>query len=348
MKKYLIPFMALPLFLASCGQAERPSAEGLHEDIIPVEILPLDRQASVQQIKTSGVFTTDNEAVLSFKNGGVVSKVYVKEGDAVKAGQVLATLNPTEINASVRQAKLSEEKAQRDYERARKLYQDSVATLEQFQNAETALHIAQEQLRAANFNQGQSSIRAEADGYVLKRFVNDGQIVGPGTAVLQVNATGNSTWQLKVGVSDAQWAAIAIGDTALLSSTVFEDEVTAVVYKKTEGIDPASGVFNVMLKVVSPTNKLKIGAGMFAEATIKTRKQAAYWHIPYDAILDGDAGAASVFITNDNKTAKRVQVKIANVQQKQVEVSSGLEGANSLIISGSAYLTDGSPIKVVK
>jgi len=348
MKNYPILFFALPLFWMSCGRSEQQSAEGLHEDTIPVAILPLDRRQSGQQINTSGVFTTDNEVVLSFKNGGVVNKVYVKEGDAVKPGQLLATLNPTEINTSVNQAKLSEEKALRDYERARQLYRDSVATLEQLQNAETALHIAREQLRAANFNQGQSSIRAEAAGYVLKRLVNDGQVVGPGTSVLQINQTGNADWQLRVGLSDKQWAAIRLGDSATVFSPVFEKGISAVVYKKAEGVDPASGVFTAMLKIISPTDQLKIGSGMFAQATIKTRKQSAFWHIPYDAILDGDSGEASVFITNDNKTAKRVEIKIENIQQDQVEVSSGLEDAKSLIISGSAYLTDGSPIKIMK
>ncbi len=348
MKKFPLVFFVVSMLAASCSNGVKQSAEGFKEDTIPVKLISLNLQVSGERVKTSGVFTTDNEAVLSFKNGGVVSRVYVKEGDAVKAGQLLATLNPTEIDASVAQAKLSEDKAKRDYERARKLYQDSVATLEQFQNAETAYRVAQEQLRAANYNYNQTSIYAESAGFVLKRFVNDGQVVGPGTAILQVNPTGGSHWQLKVGVSDQQWAAISLGDSAWISSDVFDKPIAAVVYKKSEGIDPASGVFNVMLKVAEPTASLQIGAGLFAQATIQTHKQSNHWQIPYDAILDGDAGAAAVFITNDNKTAQRVDIKIENVQQDLIEVSSGLEHAKSLIISGSAYLTDGSPIKVVK
>ncbi|WP_134091034.1 efflux RND transporter periplasmic adaptor subunit [Olivibacter sp. XZL3] len=340
--------LLISALFASCKNASDQSSEGLKDDTIPVKLLALTQQASVQQIKTSGIFTTDNEVVVSFKNGGVVSKVYVKEGDAVNAGQLLASLNPTEVEANVSQAKLSAEKAKRDFERAAALFKDSVATLEQLQNAETALRIAQEQLRAANYNQSQTEIRATSSGYVLKRFVNDGQVVGPGTAVLQLNRTGESTWQLKVGVSDQQWASIALGDSATVSSDVLGSKISALVYKKSEGIDPASGVFTVMLKLAPGDYSKKIGTGMFAQAVIHAKQSRSYWQIPFDALLDGDAGKAFVFVTNDKKTAKQVEVKVDAIQQHDVLISEGLEDAQSLIISGSAYLTDGSPIKVVE
>ena len=345
MKRIKFSYLLLGLFISACGGSAQQENDSLQEDTIPVKLLSLKQEASVQAIKVSGVFTTDNEAVLSFKNGGVVHQVYVKEGDAVRAGQVLASLNPTEINAHVSQAKLAAEKAERDFSRAKQLYQDSVATLEQMQNAETAYQVALAQLKTANYNQGESEIRATHAGFVLSRFVNDGQVVGPGTPILQLNNTAGNNWQLKVGLSDKQWALVQVGDSASIHSDVV-GTLPAVVYKKSEGIDPASGTFSVFLKVLSTTQEAKIGAGMFAQASIKSRQHEQAWQIPYDAVLDGDAGKAFVFITNDNKTAKRVEVGISSIQQDYIRVSSGLEHAQSLIVSGSAYLTDGSPIRV--
>ena len=72
-------------------------------------------------IQTSGLFTTDDETYLAFKTGGIIEKIYVKEGDAIRKGQLLATLNLTEIEAQVAQARLSFEKAKRDF-RASKIY----------------------------------------------------------------------------------------------------------------------------------------------------------------------------------------------------------------------------------
>jgi len=337
-----------PLLVGACRHAENASTDGLKEDTIPVKLQPLSQQVSGQQIKTSGIFTTDNEAILSFKNGGIIQHIYVKEGDAVKAGQLLATLNPTEIDAGAQQAKLAEEKAERDYLRAKDLYEDSVATLEQMQNAETAWKVARSQLRSAQYNQSQTAIKATEAGYVLKRLANDGQVIGPGTPVIQMNRMDKNGWQLRVGVSDAQWSAISLGDSATVSVDVLGKDIPAFVYKKSEGIDPSSGVFTVMLKLSASTPLQKIGTGMFAQATIKTKKNASHWQIPYDALLDGDAGKAFVFVTNDGKTAKRVAVQVDAVQPQGVLISSGLENAQSLIVSGSAYLDDGSPIRIVK
>jgi multidrug efflux pump subunit AcrA (membrane-fusion protein) len=87
-------------------------------------------------ITASGLLSTENEARLSFKISGIIEKIFVKEGDRVRKGQLLATLKSTEIASQVQQVQLTVEKAQRDYQRANNLYKDSVVTLEQLQNAE--------------------------------------------------------------------------------------------------------------------------------------------------------------------------------------------------------------------
>ena len=118
------------IVLVACNGKAQDNAV-IPEDTIPVKIIELQQQSSQAPIQASGQFTTDDETSLSFKTGGIVNRIFVKEGDAVTKGQVLATLNLTEISAQVQQATLSYEKAKRDYERANALYKDSVSTLEQ-------------------------------------------------------------------------------------------------------------------------------------------------------------------------------------------------------------------------
>src|SRR5690606_40151591 len=107
-------------------------------EVIPVRIIQLTTTDTSQVIRATGTFTTDDETALAFKNGGVIQQIHVKEGDSFRKGQLLASLEPTEINTAVRQAQLGVEKAERDYNRARQLYQDSVATPEQLEDAQTA------------------------------------------------------------------------------------------------------------------------------------------------------------------------------------------------------------------
>ncbi|RXF67151.1 efflux RND transporter periplasmic adaptor subunit [Arcticibacter tournemirensis] len=333
------------LLLFSCGN-NKPSDEAAQEDIIPVRLQPLEQSSDGTAVHASGLFTTDDETILSFKTGGVINRILVKEGDAIKEGQVLATLNLTEVNAGAQQAALAKEKAERDYHRAARLYKDSVATLEQMQNARTALEVATQQLKAVSFNKQYSEIRASVSGFVLQKFANEGQMVGPGTPVLQVNGAGKGQWLLKVGVSDRQWAAITRGDKATVQTDALPGKVLqAYVFKKSEGIDPSSGTFIIHLKLNAKAEGL--ASGLFGKADIRPSvKIVNTWAIPYDALLDGDAGKGYVFTTDDRKTAKRTEVKIGEIRKNNVIITGGLESAKFLIVSGSPYLNDGSKIKM--
>ncbi|HEY0297866.1 MAG TPA: efflux RND transporter periplasmic adaptor subunit [Arachidicoccus sp.] len=342
----LILAATLAVFISSCKQ--KTEEKVIPDEVIPVTVVALQQQSLQQSVYTSGQFTTDDESNLSFKNGGIIHKVYVKEGDAVRKGQLLATLDLTEINTTAQQASISLQKAQRDYERSVHLYRDSVVTLEQMQNAKTALEIARQQSVNANYNQSTSELRATQSGYVLQKFVNEGQVVGAGTPVVQINGAANSDWILKVGVSDNQWANIAIGDKATITTDALPNkEFPAVVYKKPEGIDPASGTFVLQLKLTGD-DKTGIATGLFGKAEIMPAQAIHAWSIPIEALLDGDKNEGYVFITNDMHKAEKIKVDIQHIDNKQVIVNAGLENIKYLIVGGNAYLTDGSKIKAAK
>jgi RND family efflux transporter, MFP subunit len=335
--------LLLPAF-AACGNNGQDGSQTL-TDTIPVTVIPLVSHDTAATIHATGTFTTDDETALSFKNGGVVRDIRVKEGDRFTRGQVLATLEATEIEAMAEQSRLAVEKAERDYQRAQRLFRDSVATLEQMENAKTAYDAARADAERAAYNVGHAVIRAVKDGYVLQRPVNPGQVVGPGTPVLMVSGAGRDGWLLKVGVSDRQWAAIQVGDSAsVMSDAVGDRLIKAEVHRKVEGMDSQSGTFTIYLKMAEPISGL--ASGMFGQAYIHLSAETDAWFIPYEAILDGDAGEAYVFVTDDGKTAKRLRVRIAEIRNDHAVVTEGLEGARSLIVSGSPYLRDGSKITV--
>ncbi|MFC3197768.1 efflux RND transporter periplasmic adaptor subunit [Parapedobacter deserti] len=343
---YLPVGLAFLLAIGACSHRKQYADTPAGKDPIPVTLLPLAATDTTLAIMATGAFTTDDETVLAFKNGGIIQQIHVKEGDAFKKGQLLASLEPTEIHTAVRQSELALEKAERDYKRARQLYIDSVATLEQLENAQTALAAAKEDAKRASYNLGHTAIRAAFDGYVLQRPASTGQVVGPGTPVLVVSGTGRQGWLLRVGVSDRQWAALQVGDSAAVTSDVASEvPMKAVVHRKSEGVDPQSGTFAVYLKLLD--SKLPgLASGMFGKARIKLSHTIAGWSIPYEAVLDGDGGKAYVFVTDDGKIARRVQVQVGEIQKGHVVVTSGLEQETSVIVAGSPYLRDGSEITV--
>lgn len=341
-----ILIILITALLAGCHNNRQEQSKTVGQDTIPVKVMSLEKADSRQNIYASGQFTTDDETNLGFKNGGIINRIYVKEGDAVSRGQLIATLQLAEINAQAEQATLSVQKAERDYTRASSLYKDSVATLEQMQNAKTALDVARQQLNAVKFNQNYSEIRATADGYVLRKYANEGQVVGPGTPVVLINgARQGKSWLLKAGVSDRQWAAIQTGDKATIETDALPGQrINATVTKKSEGIDITNGTFLVELTLQE--KPATIASGLFGKATIVPSRTVSAWAIPYDALLDGTQNEGYVFITNDNKTATKVKVTLGGIDNHKVLVTGGLDSAKALIISGSAYLDDHSPITI--
>lgn len=336
------------VLMQACGTKANEKTSLPEGEIIPVKTMEIKKQAVQQTIWASGQFSTDDETILSFKTGGILKTIAVKEGDYIKKGQLLAALDLTEIEAQVNQAKLGFEKAKRDFERVTNLYKDSVATLEQLQNTKTGRDIAKQQLDAAKFNLNYSEIKAVADGFVLRKFVNNGQLVGPGTPIVQTNGAGSAAWILKVGISDKEWALIEVGDQAKISADALEGNIlSAKVIRKSESADPYSGSFSAELKIEKASAK-QLASGMFGTATIYTKKKVLLWNVPYEALLDANANKAFVFVTSDNKVARKIPVTLFKIESNLAQITEGLENESSLIVSGSAYLNDSTAISVIK
>ena len=321
---------------------------------IPVKVLPVKQYNGLEKIPVSGQFTTDDEVMMSFKTTGIISKIFVKEGDAIKKGQLLATLNLTEIDASMQQAQLAFEKASRDLQRLNNLYSDSVATLEQVQNAKTTRDQIAQQLNTARFNRQYSEIRAEANGFVLHKLANEGQLVNSGNAVLQTNGAGSGKWILRAGITDQQWNAVKTGDAAEVTIASHNGQtLTGKLTRKSESVDPSNGLFSIDI-TLNGNQSGKIAAGMFGTGVIITgghqlteKSKSETWSVPYEALMDGDGSSGFVFVTNDSNTAEKTKVVIAGVEKDHVIISQGLEKSKLLIVSGSAYLTDKSPIQII-
>ena len=72
------------------------------------------------------------------------------------------------------------------------------------------------------------------------------------------------------------------------------------------------------------------------------------WLVPYDAILDGNAGEGYVFIAREDNTAEKIKISIGDIVNGNVLITGGLDSIKSIITTGNAYLNDKSPIKIIK
>ncbi len=340
----LFSILTFSVILFACGKGESETKPITKGESIPVTVIQLKQARFSSPISASGTFTTKDETILSFKVGGIISNLYVQEGDPVKKGQVLASLDLTEIQSGLNQSKLAYEKALRDHERAGRLYRDSVATLEQFQNSKTALDIAEQQLKTTEFNLSFSQIRATQNGYVLRKFVNAGQQVSSGAPVLQINGANQGNWVLQATVNDQNWSIISIDDQAVILNSN-SDSIPGKVIRKSQSADPLTGSYWVEIAPKN-TENLALASGMFGKAVVMPSIQKEGWQIPYEALLDAEGSGGYVFVTDDDQHAKKVKVTLGKIGENSVQILSGLENHSKLISKGSAYLTDGSKIKV--
>jgi len=120
--------LILPLIICSTMVACRQPLEEKSADIVHLVVEPVQNIRIVPSIRSTGKLASEVEFRLSFKTGGIIDEIFVEEGEKVGKGQTLAKLELSEIESRVDQARLSVNKAERDFQRAKNLFQDSVVT----------------------------------------------------------------------------------------------------------------------------------------------------------------------------------------------------------------------------
>ncbi len=349
-KKLLTLFIPVVLgaSLWMCNKQENKETAKpvVDESTIAVKLAPVKSGDYSLPVISSGIISTEIESQLSFKASGIISRIYVTEGQSVSTGQVLATLDLTEIDAQLSQSKNSLEKAKRDLGRAQRLYADSAATLEQVQNAETAFNVADESFRIASFNRRYATIQAAASGKVIKKFVNEGELVSSGTSVLMVNSSGKNDWIVKIGLPDVDWVRVKKGDKVKVTTDAYPGiAFNATVNIINEGADLVNGLYQVEVKI-NPQGK-RLASGLFARVEIIPAESQSLKSIPIESLIEGEGKNAFVFVVNqDQKSVSKVPVRIAYLQTKEAVISQGLENVSEVINEGSAFLTEFSKVTV--
>ncbi|MBC8181767.1 efflux RND transporter periplasmic adaptor subunit [candidate division KSB1 bacterium] len=314
---------------------------------ITVKTAPVLTKEISLPIHTSGKLASKTEMKLSFKIGGITEDILVEEGQKVRKGQLLAKLDQSEINAKVTQVRSGFAKVSRDLERVKKLYADSVATLEQKQDATTAYEVALSNIKVAEFNLQHSAIYAPQDGKILKRLGEKNELIGAGMPVFFFGSTGKD-WIVRAGVSDRDIIRLQLGDSASVLFDAYPDKkFPAYVSEIAEAADPRTGTYEIELVVISTQQKLV--SGFVAQTKIFPSDHKRYAIIPIEALVEGDGRNGFVFTLSQNSNeVKKILVRIAFLINDKVAVEYGLENVDNVVTEGSAYLGEGSVVEVLK
>lgn len=310
---------------------------------IAVKLADVGRGPVSRPVRGTGVVRLKSEVDLSFKLGGVVAAVLVEEGATVKKGQLLARLDPTEVDAMLHQAKDGQAKAERDLERVRRLHASGALPVAELQNAETGASVARASVDAAGFNAQRAAIFAPDDGRVDRRMIEPGEVAAPGRPAFHVSGRSKGA-VVRLGLTDRDVLRVREGDVARVVLDARPDlELAAKVTQIATVASAGSGTFDVEVRLDSLPQGLL--SGLTAKVEIR-HDETVSAVVPIGALVDGHGDQAAVFIAAPGGRARRVPVKVAFLDNARAALSSGLEADPRVIEAGASQLDDGSPIRV--
>ena len=347
-----VPRSPLLLLLVACAgaSAKSPATEATSA-AVRVRLAPVTDTTIVRPVVATGVLGAKEEIPLGFKIGGVIGRIEVEEGDLVKAGQLLATLELPEIAGAVAKAQAGLDQAERDLARANALYADSVIPRTAWEGASTAAEVAKADVEIARFNQRYAAIRAPSNGTVLRRNAEPGQQISGGSAVL-ILATAARGQVVRVGLADRDVARISLGDRATIRFQTGPARVTGRVSQIAAQATPGTGTWSVEVALDRPQSAAVggVASGLIGAVEIAPKRAETVRLIPIQALLEGDEDSAVVFTLTANSaetTAVRRRVSIAFLSGEQAAIRGGLEGVREVVTDGAAYLQDGEVVHPV-
>ncbi len=345
MKNIII--VSIIVFLSACGSKKTDSKTQNTDEILPVQIAPIETKFISDEVKSSGMLSSKSETKLAFKTGGLIKHIYVQEGQYVKAGQLLAELDLSEIDASVSQAQIGLAKAQRDYDRAQKMYTDEAATKTNVQDALSGLEIAQQGIKAASFNKKLSKIVAPTNGIILRKIAEQGELITPFMPAF-VLGSGAGTYVVNLGLTDKQIVKVNKGDQADISLDAYPGEIfKATVSQISQTINPATGTFEVELMLL-PSSK-KMMSGFMANGIIKNKTGVKALVVPVSALQEADMNTAFVYVYEaKTQRALKREIKIGKLYNGNVQVLSGINEGEQVITQGSGFVNDYQKVKIIR
>ena len=342
MKQIIFIVWAMTMMLAGCKpDSQKEAPENL---TLQVKLREAELREFKLPVRAAGMLSTTTDMKLSFKTGGIVKQVNVREGVSVKRGDILAVLDLSEINAQVNQARIGLEMSQRDLSRARNLYRDSVVTLEQLQNATSAYELALSQKRIADFNLEHSRIKAPANGEIQKILVETNEVIAPGYPAILFAST-ESDWVVRVALTDKDIVKFSIGDSAHVEMDAFPGiRFPARIAELGVIADPVTGTYEAELQILRSDPQFRTGfiARSYIFPTLSQRAVV----VPLESLIGASDNSAIVYVYRDGEVSRR-RVRTGRISDDLIIGSEGLESGEQVVTEGARYITKDSKVSPV-
>ena len=333
--------------VSACGGKPKAVA-GKPRPPTPVQVATASQPTGETVVEATGSLRRLRESALSFRIPGVMTRLLVDEGDTVRAGQVIATIDPAGVDARLRSAAADLDRARRDVDRFSPLVEKGAISREQLDNQKSALTSAQAAYDNAAFDRRWATLRAPASGVVLVRSAQAGEVLSAGQPVITV-ADAASPMVLRAPLTDRAVAHVHMGQTVSVKLDALPGEaITGRISRIGQRARSESGQVEVEA-TLPPLSGLR--SGMLGTLRIETGAApasgaAGFLRIPAEAVLEASGARASVLKIDAASRARKTPVGFGGFDGDDALVS-GLQPGERVITAGGGYVSDGEKVGVV-
>lgn len=353
MKKVILSLLAVAVLVAGIvwklksNKANNEARTEMVKDNPSVGVPVLTAQATSVAATTgfaaNGNFKAVKQIDFSAESAGRIVELMVKEGSAVRQGQVLARIDNQVASADLLTARAAVSQAERDLERFETAFASGGVTQKQVDDARLQVRNAQSRLAQASKNSQNTLLRAPINGVINAKYVELGTYLAPGTKLFEI--VDISRLKLVASVPEAQVVQLKIGQKVPVSTNVYPE----LKYEGTISFIAAKGDASLNYPVeieVANISGHELKAGMYGTASFGLAPQAPQLMIPRTAFYAG-LSSNSVFVMENGK-AHLKRVVPGSVIGDQVQIREGLSEGETVITSGQVNLAEGTVVSVQK
>lgn len=345
---FLLVGILMLIQLSSVGWSERkPTFIPLVEEeesleAIPVEVVTASRRDVRSVISATGTIFPLEMVTVSSKVSGEIKRMSVKEGQSIAKGNLIAQVDDTVLKLQAKQAAINRDYAAEEYERARKLYDQGVIPVNEFNKAENAFENTRVSLELLKKNLEYTRITAPISGVVVKKFISAGEMVGPGLPVATIIDIDKV--RVEVSIAEQEVARVRLNLIAEVRIDAYPGRVFSgkVVYIS-PSVDPVTRTFTTKVEVRNPGHELK--SGMFARVNLIIAAHKGVVTLPLEAVLT--EGEKSFLYVVEESIAHLRDVKLGLSAGDYVEIVSGVRAGEEVVVVGQEDLADGRRVEVV-
>lgn len=314
------------------------------ETVYSVEYYTVGPREMKTYVTSTAALKADRQVDIFPKAAGQIHALKVEEGQKVTAGQVLAALDGDDARLQMNQATVNLKRAKADFQRIQATYERKLVSTEEYEAKKFELERMEAEFNLAQYKLEITQVTAPFDGTIINRYVELGQTVQPSEKMLTLAAL--EPLEAEVFLPERKVGDLASGQTVKFSrDDSFDNEFMGRVDRLSPVVDRETGTVKVTLSIPNAPGFAR--PGTYTHLRIVTASKTAEAVIPKKALIYDSRQLTYVFTTYlDEKNAaqtrvKKVQVETGIEENGMVEILSGIQVGEQIVLTGKDSLKDG-------